>query len=107
MHSDLAPRNVFISRNEFDQLIFKVGDYGRCSYLADEHDFAGAGNYSLHGAPEPKTSFHSDVWALGVILFEVMSLNALDVVGERDGLKDERTRLRTEVAALNKQYGER
>lgn len=74
-------------------ILFKIGDYGRCTYLADEQAFGGAGNYSMHGAPETATSFYSDVWAIGVMLFELMSLTVLD----SDANDSERAKLRGAV----------
>lgn len=105
VHRDIAPPNVFVSRDAADRLVFKIGDYGRCCYLERADSLASAGNFSLHAVPETDLSLQSDVFGVGVCLFEAMTLKSLTMIASRDDLIVEHKNIRAELDTLTAKYG--
>lgn len=101
VHSDMATRNIFVtSINE--QLVFKIGDYGQCRYLENEAALGTRVVESLHGPPEERLSYPSDVFGVGVMLYEVMSRQVIDVM---DNLESERKQLVERLNDLRPTFG--
>lgn len=77
VHRDLKPANILVSK---DERHFVLADFGLCKdALRDGSTFAGTPVYMapetlLHG----KTSTASDIWALGVIIYELTTLRTLN-----------------------------
>lgn len=67
-----------MAENEAGQLVFKVGDVGLGQYLEDEHASVSVRRQCVYDAPEmldgAASGFASDVFSLGVLLFELMTL---------------------------------
>ena len=79
IHRDLAARNVLVSKD----LVIKIGDFGlaRDVHKNDYYRKVGDGWLPIRWmAPEAvferKYTSMSDVWAFGVLLWEIMSLGA-------------------------------
>lgn len=77
LHRDIKPQNIFLT----EKGVVKVGDLGAHTYLHDlqvSREFAGTYAYS---SPEKFRcrsegySFPSDVWSLGVVLYEMLALD--------------------------------
>lgn len=68
VHEDLKPENVFIKD------CFKIGDFGLSKKINEE--FRTRGGTQYYNAPEKyegeKPDYPSDIYALGVILFEIL-----------------------------------
>lgn len=94
VHRDIAPRNIFATEDALGRLVFKVGDYGHCVFLANADSAATRAKYSIHTPPETKLTFVSDVVGVAITLFEVMRHQPLDVVGSHDVLERERDNVR-------------
>ena len=83
VHRDFKPANILISRDSTGCFIPKIADFG-LSKLVSEEEFDGS-DFDLsdgrgtpsYKAPEQiegsKVSFNLDLWAFGVILFEIMT----------------------------------
>ncbi|ESU35983.1 Serine/threonine protein kinase, partial [Giardia duodenalis] len=83
VHRDLRPANVLVSA---DGEHFVIADFGLCrNTLWSESTIAGTAVYM---APEAllrnETSPASDVWSLGVILYEMTTLRRLDFLGGKE-----------------------
>lgn len=103
VHRDIAPRNIFISRDRHNQLVFKIGDVGLCKFIAHADAPVSGKKYSLHAAPEllsnAPAEYRSDVFSLGLVIFEILKLKIIDVVGDPDALAKERKAVRDDLKA--------
>lgn len=83
VHRDFKPANILISRDNAGRLIPKIADFGLSKLISsdelDNSDFDlsdGRGTPS-YKAPEQiegsRVSFNLDLWAFGVILYEIMT----------------------------------
>ena len=83
VHRDVAPRNIFIS-NDKGLLVFKIGDVGFCKYIEDVKGSVSSQKWSVHDAPEllanKLADFRCDVFSLGAVLFELMTMKGLDAL---------------------------
>ena len=83
VHRDLRPANIFISA---DGERFVIADFGLCrNTLWSESTIAGTAVYMapevlLHNEASPA----SDVWSLGVIIYELVTLRMLDFLEDRE-----------------------
>lgn len=84
VHRDLKPDNVLIS--SFDPFHVKITDFGLAKYLKASQIHPDASCYAgsfLYGAPEQLYqkiySYASDVYSLGIILFELQHLFRTDM----------------------------
>ena len=83
VHRDLRPANIFISA---DGEHFVIADFGLCrNTLWSESTIAGTAVYMapevlLHNEASPA----SDVWSLGVIIYELVTLRMLDFLEDRE-----------------------
>lgn len=81
VHRDVKPGNVFLTRQE-DRIVAKVLDFG-ISKIMDDTDAAATTTSAMMGSPaymspeqieDPKSvNVRSDVWSLGVLLYEVIA----------------------------------
>ena len=94
VHRDLKPENILVQRCASDIFVLKLADFGfsKKQQQDDDGKFSfddmGARGTSGYMAPEvlnssnPKKNFESDVWALGVVFFYVLS-DGKHPLGER------------------------
>ena len=81
VHRDLAARNCLVSSTDPDSRIVKIGDFGlaRDIYKNDYYRKEGEGLLPVRWmSPESLVdgvfTTHSDVWAFGVLLWEIVTL---------------------------------
>ncbi|WP_437726438.1 protein kinase domain-containing protein [Sorangium sp. So ce861] len=83
VHRDLKPANIFLHREpDMDQPVVKVLDFGVAKNLATNDGIrtatGGAVGSPLYMSPEqvkadPNVDHRADIWALGVVLFEMLT----------------------------------
>jgi|GEM_PF-1728210 len=83
VHRDFKPANVLISRDNAGRFIPKIADFGLSKLVADEEldgsdfDLSDGRGTPSYKAPEQiegsQVSFNLDLWAFGVILYEIMT----------------------------------
>jgi serine/threonine protein kinase len=83
VHRDFKPANILISRDSTGCFIPKIADFGLSKLVSDEEfdgsdfDLSDGRGTPSYKAPEQiegsKVSFNLDLWAFGVILFEIMT----------------------------------
>lgn len=106
VHRDISPRNIFIARNAAVEILFKVGDYGRCKFLLPTQSCTRSTN-SVHSTCEREFTFKSDVFAVAVVLQEAMKLDVLNIVkSDSEELAAEHAELRRQVQAQATTYGQ-
>ncbi|XP_029171207.1 proto-oncogene tyrosine-protein kinase ROS-like isoform X1 [Nylanderia fulva] len=81
VHRDLACRNCLISVKNYENRIVKIGDFGLARDIYKDHYYRMKGDHPLPVrwmAPESLVfgifTSQSDVWAFGVLMWEIMSL---------------------------------
>ncbi|XP_029158361.1 proto-oncogene tyrosine-protein kinase ROS-like [Nylanderia fulva] len=81
VHRDLACRNCLISVKNHENRIVKIGDFGLARDIYKDHYYRMKGDHPLPVrwmAPESLVfglfTSQSDVWAFGVLMWEIMSL---------------------------------
>ena len=83
VHRDFKPANILISRDNQGKLIPKIADFGLSKLVNDEEiddsdfDLSDGRGTPSYKAPEQiegsRVSFNLDLWAFGVILYEIMT----------------------------------
>ncbi|XXX72032.1 cytochrome c peroxidase [Sorangium sp. So ce134] len=83
IHRDLKPANLFLARDESGTALVKVLDFGLSKCAADDEAFSLTNPGAIAGsipymAPEQALSLkwadaRADIWALGVILYELIT----------------------------------
>jgi eukaryotic-like serine/threonine-protein kinase len=81
VHRDFKPANILISRNNAGKIIPKIADFGLSKLVHEEEiessdfDLSDGRGTPSYKAPEQiiggKVSFNLDIWAFGVILYEI------------------------------------
>ncbi|GAB3769806.1 hypothetical protein GCM10028818_06560 [Spirosoma horti] len=83
VHRDFKPANILISRDNSGRFIPKIADFGLSKLVSDEEldssdfDLSDGRGTPSYKAPEQiegsRVSFNLDLWAFGVILYELMT----------------------------------
>jgi len=83
VHRDFKPANILISRDNRGRLIPKIADFGLSKFVSDEEvdssdfDLSDGRGTPSYKAPEQivggRVSFNLDLWAFGVILYEMIT----------------------------------
>ena len=90
LHRDLKTRNIFLHQSSGPSYILKLGDFGIAKSIASSCDLA----YTSIGTPyylSPEIgqgkpySYSSDIWSLGCVLYEMITLRH---VFEANNIKD-------------------
>lgn len=74
VHRDISLRNIFIHRASDGSFSFKIGDFGLCCDLdnADAPDAIVPRGFKV--APDAQTTLASDVYALGVAVYQLFAV---------------------------------
>ena len=83
VHRDFKPANILISRDNAGRFIPKIADFGLSKLVSDDEldssdfDLSDGRGTPSYKAPEQiegnRVSFNLDLWAFGIILFEMMT----------------------------------
>ncbi|GHB73582.1 serine/threonine-protein kinase [Persicitalea jodogahamensis] len=83
VHRDFKPANILISRDNRGRLVPKIADFGLSKFVAEDEvnssdfDLSDGRGTPAYKAPEQITggtvSFNLDLWAFGVILYEMVT----------------------------------
>ncbi|GAB2767390.1 hypothetical protein GCM10027275_07150 [Rhabdobacter roseus] len=83
VHRDFKPANILISRDNRGRLIPKIADFGLSKFVSDDEidssdfDLSDGRGTPSYKAPEQivggRVSFNLDLWAFGVILYEMIT----------------------------------
>ncbi|MGQ9535038.1 MAG: UvrD-helicase domain-containing protein [bacterium] len=91
LHRDLKPENILIS----DENIIKITDFGLAKFIKSGSIAASTAGTPIYMAPEVwsgKFSEKSDVWSIGVILYELVTGTPPFLDDNLDGLKQKITK---------------
>lgn len=78
MHRDIKDDNIFLHKNERNQIVVKIGDFGISRAFTASKEFA----VSMYGSPRymspqmlrnEQYSLKYDIWALGVLFYYMIS----------------------------------
>jgi len=86
VHRDIKPANIFLTRRESGELVVKILDFGIAKVKMEKFSETSAGltrdgsmlGTPLYMSPEqakgaPNIDVRSDVWSLGIVLYELLS----------------------------------
>lgn len=83
VHRDFKPANILISRDHAGRFIPKIADFGLSKFVSDDEldssdfDLSDGRGTPSYKAPEQiegsRVSFNLDLWAFGVILYEMLT----------------------------------
>ena len=83
VHRDFKPANILISRDNAGRFIPKIADFGLSKFVSDDEldssdfDLSDGRGTPSYKAPEQiegsRVSFNLDLWAFGVILYEMLT----------------------------------
>ncbi|WP_332369225.1 protein kinase domain-containing protein [Spirosoma telluris] len=83
VHRDFKPANILMARDEQQRLIPKIADFGLSKLVSEDEidssdfDISDGRGTASYKAPEQieggRVSFNLDLWAFGVILFELLT----------------------------------
>jgi eukaryotic-like serine/threonine-protein kinase len=90
IHRDLKPSNIFLTSRDDGQTLVKILDFGAAKVLSKSAKVSGL----VHGTPlfmaseqalgEPSTA-GTDIWALGLITFNLLTGSCYWLTAQRDG----------------------
>src|SRR4051812_30679458 len=91
LHRDIALRNILCVERPGKDRLLKIADLGLCCTVEEASTAQGWNSHSAHTAPEVLEVLHSDkrldpakystqadLWAIGVILVELLTLSDVD-----------------------------
>ena len=100
VHRDIKHQNIFLS-NQGTSPKVKIADFGLACYLEDDEFFRQKIGTLGYMSPEiiqgQPSDFRSDIWSLGVILYQLLC-------GEMPFLGSNRKELETKVLTMNLTY---
>lgn len=74
VHGDLALRNCFVHSVDGESLVFNIGDFGLCVDVSSPGGVAASQTRGPHVPGDEPASFKSDVYTLGLLFYEILSL---------------------------------
>ncbi|NGX57528.1 MAG: Serine/threonine-protein kinase PknH [Chlamydiae bacterium] len=85
VHGDVKPENIFIGRNEHEEVVAKLGDFGHLSELRNLRTMNGTHNYwspeqmkyskTEKSKDQNEIAFASDIWCVGWIIIHLFNLS--------------------------------
>ncbi len=110
VHRDFKPANILISRDNRGRLIPKIADFGLSKLVTEEEvdssdfDLSDGRGTPAYKAPEQITggtvSFNLDLWAFGVILYEMVTGEKPFSVGAQSGEPTQRRAMESKIASV-------
>ena len=110
VHRDFKPANILISRDNRGRLVPKIADFGLSKFVAEDEIDSSDFNLSdgrgtpAYKAPEQITggtvSFNLDLWAFGVILYEMVTGEKPFSAGAQSSEPTQRRAMENKIAAV-------
>lgn len=110
VHRDFKPANILISRDNRGRLIPKIADFGLSKLVAEEEvdssdfDLSDGRGTPSYKAPEQivggRVSFNLDLWAFGVILYEMITGEKPFTIGSQSSETTQRRELERRITTV-------
>ncbi|WP_373511322.1 protein kinase [Persicitalea sp.] len=110
VHRDFKPANILISRDNRGRLVPKIADFGLSKFVAEDEidssdfDLSDGRGTPAYKAPEQITggtvSFNLDLWAFGVILYEMVTGEKPFSSGAQSNEPTQRREMENKIAAV-------
>ncbi len=110
VHRDFKPANILISRDNQGRLVPKIADFGLSKFVAEDEvnssdfDLSDGRGTPAYKAPEQITggtvSFNLDLWAFGVILYEMITGEKPFSAGNRASEPTQRREIENKIASV-------
>lgn len=104
LHRDIALRNILVARSSQKRIVLKMADLCLSKAVHTPSDKTELMKVDLYSAPEQQrdTDFRSDVFSLGLVLYELAAMQHLDITDSKTDINEAIAAMRPERDEVRK-----